>query len=563
MTTINQIEDALSHISATDRNLWLKMGMAIKSDLGDQGFAIWDNWSQTAASYTEKDALATWKSIKHSGGVTIGTLFYEAQQNGYIQSCVQQTPKATQTHKAVAKPNPNTMWGHAKSCSEHAYLASKRVKNHGTKCQIADGSLCEKVFWTTNQDGVSEYLTGNLLLIPLYNINRALCGLQAIDEQGRKSFLKGMAKKGLFYPLSGGIKITPEYSGLLYIAEGFATAATIYELTDVPTIMAIDAGNLKAVALVWHQHCPQAQIIIAGDCDASGTGQRAAFEAAAPINARVVLPKFSEANQAANLPSGKLPSDFNDLYLLEGPQAITESLEAIVAIPTELYKQHSESLIKKVHSSSGSLNLICGSTLTPQPINWLWQGWLAAGKFHILAGAPGTGKTTIALNLAATITRGGVWPDGTNNGSHAGNVLIWSGEDDPKDTLLPRLIAQGADRGRIFFVSDVTEDNGCRAFNPAQDMQKLCAKALEIGLEEAKDFLRTELSKDPVPSKQLYAEAAQLGMTKGTLNRAKKDLKVVAIKEGFGDGSAWFWKLPPEDTQEHRRYSPYEDEDLR
>jgi hypothetical protein len=117
--------------------------------------------------------------------------------------------------------------------------------------------------------------------------------------------------------------------------------------------------------------------------------------------------------------------------------------------------------------------------LEPEPVRWIWQDWLAAGKFHILAGAPGTGKTTIGLNLAATITLGGQWPDGTL--CEPGNVLIWSGEDDPKDTLLPRLLAHGANRNRIYFVNDVFEHNKPRAFDPSRDIPKLYDKASQIG----------------------------------------------------------------------------------
>lgn len=60
-----------------------------------------------------------------------------------------------------------------------------------------------------------------------------------------------------------------------------------------------------------------------------------------------------------------------------------------------------------------SVVLTCGTDLTPEPYRWLWQYWLAMGKLHILAGAPGQGKTTIALAMAATITIGGRWPDGS------------------------------------------------------------------------------------------------------------------------------------------------------
>ena len=126
-----------------------------------------------------------------------------------------------------------------------------------------------------------------------------------------------------------------------------------------------------------------------------------------------------------------------------------------------------------------SLCLIRADELTPQCVDWLWHGWLARGKLHVLAGAPGTGKTTIALALVATVTCGGRWPDGTH--CAPGNVLIWSGEDDPEDTLLPRLIAMGADRSRVYFIGEVTADGVRRAFNPAEDIATLEAEARCIG----------------------------------------------------------------------------------
>ncbi len=132
----------------------------------------------------------------------------------------------------------------------------------------------------------------------------------------------------------------------------------------------------------------------------------------------------------------------------------------------------------RILTIKSGVELICTADLEPESIRWIWNNWLAAGKFHILAGAPGTGKTTIGLNIAATITRGGQWPDGTK--SESGNVLIWSGEDDPQDTLLPRLLAHGADRQRAYFISDVFEHNKPRAFDPSRDIPKLYEKASQI-----------------------------------------------------------------------------------
>ena len=123
--------------------------------------------------------------------------------------------------------------------------------------------------------------------------------------------------------------------------------------------------------------------------------------------------------------------------------------------------------------------LVNGADLTPEPVRWLWPDWLALGKLHILAGAPGQGKTTIALAMAATLTIGGRWPDGSR--CSPGNVLIWSGEDDPADTLLPRLIASGADRARCFFVSGTRIDGEVEPFDPARDMAALEEQAVAIG----------------------------------------------------------------------------------
>lgn len=147
----------------------------------------------------------------------------------------------------------------------------------------------------------------------------------------------------------------------------------------------------------------------------------------------------------------------------------------------EAYLKHSYQQVEasvSPHNNNVTVNLQCAAYITPEPIQWIWDGWIAKGKLHIFAGQAGTGKTTIAIALASTITTGSRFPDGSM--SQKGSVLIWSGEDSPADTLVPRLMAAGADLNKVHFVGDTTTNYELRSFDPATDMQTLMLKAASV-----------------------------------------------------------------------------------
>ncbi len=121
-----------------------------------------------------------------------------------------------------------------------------------------------------------------------------------------------------------------------------------------------------------------------------------------------------------------------------------------------------------------------------RPIRWLWPGRIAQGKVSIIAGNPGLGKSQITLGMAATVSTGGLWPvDGQC--CEVGNVIILSAEDDPSDTIRPRLEAAGADLSKVYILDAVLDEplvgsgETPRAFNLKTDMDQLESMMKEIG----------------------------------------------------------------------------------
>ncbi|MGH9690777.1 MAG: AAA family ATPase [Candidatus Acidiferrales bacterium] len=94
--------------------------------------------------------------------------------------------------------------------------------------------------------------------------------------------------------------------------------------------------------------------------------------------------------------------------------------------------------------------------VTMKKLRWLWQYRIPLGKITAFAGNPDQGKSLATACCAATITTGTDWPDSKNTFPPS-EVLILSGEDDPEDTLVPRLTASGADLSKVHILHSTLE----------------------------------------------------------------------------------------------------------
>ncbi len=151
--------------------------------------------------------------------------------------------------------------------------------------------------------GIRQYK--HRLLIPVRNITGQLCSLQFISPSGDKYFKEGGRVKGCFH------RIGKPRDRTIYIAEGYATAATIHELTGHAVAVAFYAGNLVDVALIIRKKYPDWQLYIAADNDRfteGNPGLTKARKAALLTGAGLLIPTFTDDEKG---------SDFNDRFLLD------------------------------------------------------------------------------------------------------------------------------------------------------------------------------------------------------------------------------------------------------
>ena len=116
--------------------------------------------------------------------------------------------------------------------------------------------------------------------------------------------------------------------------------------------------------------------------------------------------------------------------------------------------------------------------IEPTPLAWLWEGRFPLGKLSVVAGLPGLGKSFFTVDLAARVSRGAPWPDG-RGAAPRGQVLFLNAEDDPADTVRPRVEHAGGDLSQVSVIEAVRERPGVeRGFDLARDLPRLEAALL-------------------------------------------------------------------------------------
>ncbi len=249
--------------------------------------------------------------------------------------------------RSVAASTVETIWsGGVQASPEHPYLKRKGIEANGARV-TGDGRL----------------------MLPLFSPDGELSSLQYIDEAGGKLYHAGGQTGGMYWMLG-----TLDQPGVLYIAEGFATAATIHQATNRPCIVAYSAGNLVPVTGSLREQMPAQEMVIVADNDQSGIGQRYAEQASAKHGARMIL-----------IPT---PGDANDYA-----QAGADLLMLLVPPKSDIITK---------------LKAVFGDELGTEyeAPDELIEGLLVMGSLTVTYGDSNSGKTFWALAMAAHIAMG-------------------------------------------------------------------------------------------------------------------------------------------------------------
>ncbi|MDN7179196.1 PriCT-2 domain-containing protein [Caballeronia sp. SEWSISQ10-4 2] len=335
---------ALAVIPSENYTTWVDMAFALKQGFGDAGYDIWDEWSRRAHNYSERAARVTWRSASASGGKTLASLFWLAEQHGFdlkgtrvpgavanglmgpdretlerrAQEADRDERKVRARHAVVAH-EAASIWLWARPVGpEHPYLTRKQLKSTEMLRELEAIELRTLLGYEASSE--EEILTGRVLIVPVWR-GAILSTLELIDEHGRKSSLAGGVKKGGYW-MTRPEPVTGETASPMLIGEGMATVLSAHRATGWFAAAALSSGNLSEVAGILRERFPDAELIVIGDL---GHGEESARQAARHVAAQLALPVF--APQA--LIEGSRPTDFNDMAVLSGTDAVRRLLRDV------------------------------------------------------------------------------------------------------------------------------------------------------------------------------------------------------------------------------------------
>lgn len=342
---IERIRHALQCIPAYGHENRVRMAFAIKSEIGDTGFDLWNEWYESRGdAYDVNEARSTWKSASAEGKVTIGTLFHAAKANGWRDNGTYQKPTSEEIAACRRKAAEKAVQEAAQIARERADTAEKAVAiwNEGTDPVDNPYLLCKKVSPVLNLREINAStatailgyspksggaaLTGRLLIVPITQEN-TLSNLELIDGDKRKAALAGRGTKVGGYWAAQPLPDTdgPEP---LQIFEGVATTLSAKEANGELSIATLSSSNLLTVAKVMRARYPKRPLIIGADLlKTTGQPDPHAIGATRAIGGKLALPDFGPGRESDM-------TDFNDMARLCGLEAVAQAI-ARASVPAE------------------------------------------------------------------------------------------------------------------------------------------------------------------------------------------------------------------------------------
>lgn len=367
--TTGDAHNALGHIPPNlPRDEWARLCFAAQ-DAGLE-FDVFAAWSAQAESFDAADCRDTWRSCQNANGnkrATAGTLFYEAKRHGWRPPAMAASNGPAQAaepqRRAKAGMAAEEVWARAVGVTGHPYATRKNLPD-----EVLAGL---RVLPENDPLTIAGHRMAGALLVPGYDQNGELQTLQCIPADGAKMNLPGCAMAGASFPIGRVDQGKP-----IYLAEGIGQAAAIWQATGCAALCCFGWGNVRSIAEAMRQK--GARVVIVPDVGKEADAERIAIDLRCSV---------------ATMPEGEVSNfDACDLAQRDGMDALRKRLDAAQSFAPEPRLKHVD--VADVLSKP-----------SPPP-RFVWDGFLPRNEVALLGAHGGTGKSTIALMLAACVAVG-------------------------------------------------------------------------------------------------------------------------------------------------------------